>query len=173
MSLIEMLEDLYVELVRKEEDFKDIKAKLENVLEEFYKLNPKPIYPEYLDTCPVGSIVQSIIEGKDFNITVQDAKHLQKYVVIKCEYTKLTVQGNPVVYWSHLGARIKKQYSNSNFDGVNPSAFEANSYYLICDEPVSRKHIWTFAYKLSEEDAVRIKDLLKQPVGAVRHHGKL
>lgn len=169
MSLIKMLEELYVEMVQQEDKNAALRLKIEAVLEQYYA-DEQPAKSGYLDNCPVGHIIKDVLNSKHLDISVQDAKLLQKYVVIYCTFVKRNAKGNIQVSFKHVGSTEPKEWVNSLFTGIDPLLFQRNSYYIIADDAIGKKHNWTFANQLSEEDAVRIATYLKKPVGMVRHH---
>lgn len=127
--------------------------------------------PDYTDTCPVGNLIKDIISGKAVSMNITEAKNLKKYVVIECISTKFAPAGTTVDF-QHVGAKEPVVYKNKNFDGIRAHDFKAGQFYLIVDESVGRRHIWKYMKWLSKDEAVRISQALKKPVGTARYKGE-
>lgn len=162
MSLIQLLEETYVELNQCESKFANLKQKLEQVLVEYYEQNP----PEYIDQLATGKLVKELIEtGKLGKTSITLAKELRQYVVIKCETR--TIRG---IKFTHVGAREKKIYSANKFaDGLTPSYFKQGEFYIVFTTTAGKIHTWHWAECLTEEFAVHINNQLKTPCWAAKN----
>lgn len=127
------------------------------------------VKPDYTDTCPAGPIIKRIISGENVTqMNISEAKTLKKYVVIEVVSTKFAPSGTTVDF-KHVGAKEPVVYKNKNFDGIRAHDFKAGQFYLIVDESIGRRHVWKYMKWLSQEEAVRICQALKKPVGTARY----
>lgn len=161
-TLIELLEETYIELTECESKYIALKNKLEQVLTTYYEQNP----PDYIDQLVSGKYVKNMLEtGKFPKISMEIAKELTQYVVIQC--MGRTPRG---IKFSHVGAHEKKVWTANSFgSGLAPQFFRQGEFYIIFCTTLGKIHTWHWAQQLTEEHAIHTNNQLKTPCKVVRN----
>lgn len=154
-TLLELLEETYLDLAQQETKYIELKSKLEKILELYYIQNPK----EFIDDLKHVKIIKKLLAQEHVGITEIDfsaALELSKFIFVKCKKRN----DKSIVFDIVNSANIKtKNLPARKFDsGLTPQFFKPNSFYIVyCDS----KYVWHWAKEVEESEGLKINNNFK------------